>query len=364
MGTAHTPCIVPPMRYARQAFAVAALLHCVPALADGVLLRYAAIMRVVFMGSAEVSGVMLDALLVTSGMEVVGAVTQPDRPCGRHRRDTPCPGRAKAAQHGLAVITPEKINAPDALAQVTAWAPDVIVVVAYGQILGRRLLALPRLGCVNVHLSLLPRHRGAAPVQWAIAAGDTVSGVTVMRMDAGLDSGDILCQVEEPIRPDDTADTLYDRLAPRGAGLLRRTLDDLAAGRAVRTPQDVTRITFAPKLRKEDGAIDWSLPAAVIERRVRAFQPWPACHTLLPVRLRHAGAGWLKVLRVAVDTPPAAAGGALAPGGVCDVGGEGPLVQTGEAALRLLEVQPEGGRRMTGRAFQNGHPLAVGETLG
>jgi methionyl-tRNA formyltransferase len=322
-------------------------------------------MRVVFMGSAEVSCTMLEALLSAPGIEVAGAVTQPDRPCGRHQREMPCPGKARAAQHRLAVITPAKVNTPEALAQMAAWAPDVIVVVAYGQILGRLLLDLPRLGCVNIHLSLLPRHRGAAPVQSAIAAGDAVSGVTAMLMDAGMDSGDILGQVAEPIGPDDTAGALYDRLAPLGARLLLRTLDDLAAGRAVRTPQEASRVTFAPKLHKEDGVIDWALPAAVIERRVRAFQPWPACRTRLPVRLRPAErAGWLKVWRVAVAPTAAVAGVAAAPGRVCDVGGEGPLVQTGDGALRLLDVQPEGSRRMTGRAFQNGHPLAIGETLG
>lgn len=327
-------------------------------------LRYAAAeMRIVFMGSADVSCVMLEALLAAPGIEVVGAVTQPDRPSGRHRREHACPGKAAALARGIPVITPVKVNAPEALATVAAWAPDAIAVVAYGQILGRRLLALPPQGCVNIHLSLLPRHRGAAPVQWTIVAGDAVSGVTAIRMDAGMDSGDVLGQIEEPVRPDDTAATLYDRLAPLGSRLLLRVMADVAAGRAAPVPQDASSVTFAPKLRKEDGVLNWSQPAVALERRVRAFLPWPACHARLPPRLRPAGGtGWLKVLRSAVEPPPAA--GHPPPATVLDAHGDGPLVQTGDGALRLMVVQPEGGRPMPGRAFLNGHALRPGDRLG
>lgn len=327
-------------------------------------LRYAAAeMRIVFMGSADVSCVMLEALLAAPGTAVIGAVTQPDRPSGRQRHEHPCPGKAAALARGIPVITPVKVNAPEALATIAAWAPDAIAVVAYGQILGRRLLAVPRLGCVNIHLSLLPRHRGAAPVQWTIAAGDAVSGVSAILMDPGMDSGDVLGQIEEPVRPDDTSATLHDRLAPLGGRLLLRVLAELEAGRVTRTPQDASRVTFASKLHKEDGALDWSQPAVALERRVRAFLPWPACYTRLPPRLRHAGAtGVLKVLRAAVEAPPAA--GHPPPATVRDVRGEGPLVQTGDGALRLLCVQPEGGRPMPGRAFLNGHALRPGDRLG
>ena len=319
-------------------------------------------MRVVFMGSADVSCVMLEALLRASGICVVGVVTQPDRPAGRNRHLTPCPGKQKAIGYNLPVITPEKVNSEESLAQLAAWAPDVIVVVAYGQFLGKRLLALPPHGCINIHLSLLPRHRGAAPVQWAIASGDAVSGVTAIRMDQGMDSGDILGQVEEQIRTEDTTGMLYERLAALGANLLLKTLVDLAAGRAKRMPQDAAKVTFAPKLKKEDGQIDWSLPAVQIAWRVRGFNPWPACFTTLPVRLRMGDhAGRIKVLRVEVGPPMA---GMPSPGAVLACSGEGPLVQTGEGILRLLQVQMEGGKPLTGKAFLCGHALGSGDVFG
>lgn len=318
-------------------------------------------MRVVFMGSADVSSVMLHRLAGVSGVQVAGVVTQPDRPAGRNRRLTPCPCKQTALEHGLSVITPEKINHEEALATLAAWAPDVVVVVAYGQFLGRRLLALPRLGCVNIHLSLLPRHRGAAPVQWAIASGDTVAGVTAMLMDEGMDSGDILGQMADPIRPEDTAGTLYDRLAGMGADLLVQTLDELQAGRAVRTLQDASQVTLAPKLKKEDGLIDWALPAEQIVRRVRGFNPWPACYTTLPERFRTAEHSRIKILQAEVCS---VAAGASPIGGVITGRGEGPLIQTGEGALRLLRVQVEGGKPMSGQAFLCGHPLLTGDLFG
>ena len=319
-------------------------------------------MRVVFMGSAEVSCGMLDALLRASGVTVSGVVTQPDRPAGRHRHLTPCPGKRKAIGRGLPVITPEKINSEEALAQLATWAPDVIVVVAYGQFLGNRLLALPPHGCINIHLSLLPRHRGAAPVQWAIVSGDTVSGVTAILMDPGMDSGDVLGRVEEQIRPGDTAGMLYDRLAVLGAGLLVKTLEDIASGRTQRTPQDPAKVTFAPKLKKEDGHIDWSLPASQIARRVRGFNPWPSCFTTMPARLCMPGhTGRVKVLRVETCPPVA---GEHAPGAVVACSGEGPLIQAGDGLLRLLTVQIEGGTPLAGKAFLCGHALWPGDVFG
>lgn len=304
---------------------------------------------------------MLDALLRAPGVQVAGVVAQPDRPAGRHRALTPCPGKRLAVERSLPIVTPEKVNAEESIAQLAAWAPDVIVVVAYGQFLGKRLLSLPPHGCVNIHLSLLPRHRGAAPVQWAIASGDTVSGVTAMLMDQGMDSGDILAQAEEPIRPDDTAETLYARLAPLGADLLVRTLADLAAGRAQRTPQDPSRVTFAAKLKKEDGRIDWSLPAEQIARRVRGFNPWPACYTTLPARLRTKDhAERLKVLRAEVG----ASANTLPPGMLIDCNSAGPLIQTGQGGLRLTSVQLEGGKPLTSPAFLCGHALWPDDRFG
>jgi len=319
-------------------------------------------MRVVFMGSADVSCALLEALLAVPSVEVVGAVTQPDRPSGRHRSLTPCPGKALALARGLPVIAPEKVNDAAALAQLAAWTPDAIVVVAYGQFLGGRLLALPRLGCINIHFSLLPRHRGAAPVQWAIAAGDSVTGVTAILMDRGMDSGDILGQVSEPIRSDDTADRLFDRLTVLGGPLLVQTLAKAAAGRLTRTPQDDAQVTLARKLLKEDGRIDWRLPAIEIARRIRGFNPWPGCFSTLPSRL--TGAGHTERFKVLHVEPAAVVGLAPAPGAVVDCRGAGPVVGTGDGALRLTGMQPEGGKPMDGRAFLCGHPLLPGDVLG
>ncbi|MDD5704738.1 MAG: methionyl-tRNA formyltransferase [Kiritimatiellae bacterium] len=319
-------------------------------------------LRVVFMGSADVSCVVLRALLASPEIEVAGVVTQPDRPCGRQRSFQPCACKADAESHGLTIIAPEKINAPDVLAQLTSWAPQAIVVVAYGQFLGERILRLPPLGCLNVHLSLLPRHRGAAPVQRAIAAGDTVTGVTIMLMDKGMDSGAILMQAQETIASDDTAGTLYDRLAPLGAALLLRCLPLWQAGAIAPRVQDPAGVTYAPKLNKQEGLLDWKLPASELALRVRAFNPWPACYTWLPPERGAARVGErLKVLRAAAETAPA---DGAAPGTVADVAGPGPAVATGAGRLRLLQVQREGGRVVDGRAFLCGCPLSVGSRLG
>jgi len=321
-------------------------------------------MRIVFMGSADLSGVMLEALLQTPGMDVAGVITQPDRPSGRSRQPQPCPCKARATARSLPVLSPEKVNHPDVRAQVEAWSPDVAVVVAYGQFLGRRLLTLPRLGCVNIHLSLLPKFRGAAPIQWAVAAGETRTGVTAMLMDEGMDSGDILMQAEEPVLADDTAGTLHDRLALLGARVLCDTLPRWAAGELRRMPQDPAGVTLAPKLHKHDGLIDWSAGAGFLDRRVRAFNPWPACYTWLPRpgAGKNASALRLKVLRVTPLPGHAAHDPACRPGTLGETGhGDGPLVRVGDGAVRLLEVQPEAGKPMSGRALVSGYRLRDGE---
>ncbi len=312
------------------------------------------------MGSADVSCAALEVLLRSPGAVVAGAVTQPDRPSGRRQHCLPCPGKAHAVAWGLPVITPERVNQPEAVAQIAAWAPDVIVVVAYGQLLGRTLLALPRLGCVNLHLSLLPRHRGAAPIQWAIAQGDAESGVTVMQMDAGMDSGDILRQQAEPIQADDTSESLGHRLAILGAALLARTLAELESGHVTRVAQDSAGATYAPKLSKQSGRLDWNLPAADLARRVRAFYPWPAGFAEVPVqRGTRVVATRVKILSAEALAGP---GGEL-PGTVLAAGAGGLLVATGAGALRLVEVQPDGGTRMACPAFLQGHPVAPGARL-
>ena len=323
-------------------------------------------MRIVFMGSAEASATALRAILKSPLLKIVGVVTQPDRPSGRRQRFTPCLCKAYATQRGLPnIISPEKVNAPEVLAQIEQLRPDVIVVVAFGQFLGKRLLAIPPHGCVNGHFSLLPKYRGAAPVQAAIAAGDEVSGVTIMMMAEGMDSGDILLKAIEPICSDDTAVTLMDRLAILGAVTLVKALKQMMAGELKREPQDHALATYAPKMQKNDGLIDWLLSASVIERRIRAYDPWPGAFTFLPSRLSKPGvSGRLKVLQAEILKHPVAHAEGLAPGSVCALSPVGPVVATGDRLLCLTEVQPDGSRHMDGKAFLNGHPMQPGDLFG
>ncbi len=319
-------------------------------------------MRIVFMGSADVSCVVLEALLRGPDFEVVAAVTQPDRPCGRHRRTRPCAGRLAAERLGIEVLSPLKLNRPEVRDRLAQWAPDAIVVVAYGQLLGASILNLPPLGCLNVHLSLLPRHRGAAPVQRAIAAGDRETGVTIMRMDEGMDTGDILMQERVPILAEDTTVSLQERLGRIGAQLLVHCLPEWKRGRIQATPQNHADATLAPKLRKEEGRIDWQRSAVEIERLVRAFVPWPVCYTTMARRRGDALVEErLKVHAARVENRVA---DGQAPGTVVEIAGEGPLVATGRDGIRLLRVQREGGREVRGCEFVNGCPLAVGQRLG
>lgn len=321
--------------------------------------------RVVFMGSASVSCVALAELLKTPWIEVVGCVTQPDRPVGRSLRPAPCPGKAFAEEHGVPVFTPEKVNAPESLAHIWSMAPDVIVVVAYGQILRKALLEMPRYGCVNLHLSLLPRHRGAAPVKWAIAEGDPRTGATVMLMDQGMDTGDILAQSVEDILPRDTAETLTARLATRGAALLAETLRGLVDGTIEPQPQNSLEATYAPKLSKQDGCVTWHSEAARIVRRIKAFQPWPGGYTTLLVT--HGGDS-ARPVRVRVFEAEAVASRANgvrpAPGTVVAASAsDGIVVAAEDGCVRLLEIQAEGGRRMAARDFLSGHRVPVGAIL-
>ncbi len=311
-------------------------------------------MRMVFMGSADLSCRCLEAIVADGRHSVAAVVTQPDRPKGRHLAVSPCAAKAQALRTGIPVLTPERVNDPAAVAALRALAPDLIVVVAYGQILRNPILALPPKGCVNVHVSLLPRYRGAAPVQWAIARGETLTGVTLMYMNARMDAGDVIAQTPVPILCTDTAGTLQARLAEAGARLLVGTLDRIGDGTAPRTPQDEALATLAPKLRKTDGRIDWTRRAAEIRDHVRGFNPWPCCCCLLP------DGAVLRVLAVEVeDAAPDAA-----PGTVVRTDADGPLIATGAGAVRLTDLQPEGGRRMSGAAYVRGHPLVAGTRLG
>ena len=310
--------------------------------------------RIVFMGSAEIACASLDALLGDARVQVVGVVTQPDRCKGRNLKLCHCPAKEHVRGTGIEVYSPQSINTQEALEHLRRWKPDLIVVLAYGQILKSSILEVAKLGCINVHTSLLPAYRGAAPIQWAIANGESSTGVTIMQMDEGMDTGDIILQRMVTIDSDDTAGFLHDRLAVAGAELLREAIHSIIDGRARRTPQNSGLASYAPKLSKRDGLIDWTMAADEIYNRVRGFNPWPCCFT----RINDVRQKTLRVLVAAVEDKEGQ------PGEVLDVKGEGPLVACGHKSLRLLKVQPEGKRVMSGAEYICGHALQVGDFVG
>ncbi len=308
--------------------------------------------RVVFMGTPAFAVPSLRAL--AAHYEVTLVVTQPDRPAGRGRALVPTPVKAAARELGLELYQPDSLRSPEALEVLRQARPDVIVVAAYGEILRQNVLSLPPFGCVNVHASLLPRHRGAGPIAAAILAGDAVTGVTIMLMDAGMDTGPMLAQAEEPIHPDDTTATLTPRLAELGAQLLIETLPRWLAGELTPQPQDSAQATYAPMIRKEDGLIDWTDPAVAIERAVRAFDPWPGAYTFWQGRR----------LRIARAEALPAWCGPQEPGTVVGLGAGAAAVVTGEGALRLVDVQLEGKRCTDCCSFVCGQPGLIGSVLG
>ncbi len=282
---------------------------------------------------------------------MVAVVTQPDRPRGRNLEVAGCPVKRYLGERGTLVLSPESINAPESLERLRSLAPDLMVVVAYGQLLKPALLSIPRMGCINVHGSLLPKYRGAAPIQWAVANGERVTGVTTMFINERMDAGDIILKREVPVGPEDSGGALQDVMARVGAELLGTTVALLRAGKAPRVPQEEAAATYAPKLGKADARMDWSLPAATLHNRVRAFNPWPGCCCEVPgepgVRI--------KVLKTRVEAVRGR------PGTVMEAGGDGVLIQAGdEYGLRLIEVQPEGKKVMSGAAFVRGRHLEVG----
>jgi methionyl-tRNA formyltransferase len=311
-------------------------------------------MRVIFMGSGDIGLPSLRALLARVGCEVVAVVTQPDRPAGRGRKLRAAEVKVVAAAAGIPVLQPEKLRAPAAVEDLRQLDPDVIVVMAYGQILSRAVLDLPRVACLNLHASLLPRHRGAAPIQAAIVSGEHATGITVMYMAEGLDTGDILLSHSLPIFDSDTGGSLHDRLAELAPAALEEALDRLAAGTAPRFPQEEPLATYAGRLQREDGRIDWSQSASVVERHIRAMNPWPAAFTTVP--LVGGDAARLKIFSAAVEEATVSA----SPGEVIAAGTSGLLVTAGDRVLRLLEVQGEGTRRMPANDWQRGHAVAIG----
>ena len=306
------------------------------------MLVHAAPLRIIFMGTAELSCASLRALIESPNCQVVAAVTQPDRPKGRDLKLQPSPVKPLALQAQLPVLQPERARDEAFLGALRDLRPDLIAVAAYGQILPQSLLDLPPFGCLNVHTSLLPRYRGAAPIQWAILNGDDETGVTIMKMDAGLDTGSILSQAKTPIHPEDNSETLYGRLAGLGAELLVQTIPEYVAGRIPCQAQPAAGVSYASKIKKQDGRIDWTQPARAIWNRVRGLVPWPGAFSYLPGQPQpHL----LKIWQAEVVERSGLAGEIL------QADKTGIVVGCGCDALRILVLQREGGRRLTAQEF-------------
>ncbi len=316
-------------------------------------------MRIVFLGTGEIGFPALRALAGSPAHEVVGVVTQPDKPVGRRQIVRPVPMKRLAEELGISpVLQPPRIKAPEAVKAVASLEPEVIVVMAYGQILSKPLLEVPRVAILNLHASILPRHRGAAPIQAAIRNGDAETGITVLHVSVGLDSGDLVLTRPLEIREGETGQSLHDRLADLGPEAILNALETLGNGTAARIPQDEEIATYAPKLTREDGRIDWSNSAREIERMIRAYHPWPGTTTTFADR--HGAVRRMKVFPP-VEVGPGAGG---TPGQVIEAGSEGILVQAGDGSLLLHELQAEGRRRMAAEAFLRGTSLESGTRLG
>lgn len=308
-------------------------------------------MRTVFLGTPDFAVPSLEAL-VSAGHEIVAVYTQPDRPKGRGNPVSESPVKVAARELGIPLYQPERIRRPESVEQLLAFAPDLTVVVGYGQIIPQSIIDIPRFGILNVHASLLPKYRGAAPIQWAIANGEVETGVTIMQIDVGLDTGDMLLKSTLHIGPDETAPELSARLAPLGAKLLIETIAQIESGAANAQKQNNEDATLAPILKKEDGRIEWSRPAQQIYNRLRGFTPWPGAYTSF--RGQPLLVAWGKPVE-AQALPPATV---LARNRRMFVGcGE-------ETIFELLEVQPAGKKKMPAESFLNGYKVETGESLG
>jgi methionyl-tRNA formyltransferase len=328
-------------------------------------------LRIIFLGTAELSCASLQALAGDAKFQITAVVTQPDRPQGRELKLQPSPVKSLALRLGLPVLQPERARDGKFITELRALRPDLIVTVAYGQILPPAILDLPRHGCLNVHTSLLPKYRGAAPIQWAIANGDTETGVTLMKMDAGLDTGPVVSQRRTAIQPEDDSAALHGRLAQLGAELLVQTIPDYVAGKIQPVPQPAAGASHAAKIKKEDGRIDWNQPAQTVWNRLRAFTPWPGAFTFLRSAEHQLGVN-LTALKSAESVLGAPKPHLLKiwkaevvecsgrPGEILSADKTGIAVGCGQNALRILELQREGGRRLTAAEFLAGHALKVG----
>jgi methionyl-tRNA formyltransferase len=307
--------------------------------------------RVVFFGTPEFAVPSLQALLEGPD-EVVGVVCQPDRPAGRGQRLHAPPVKELARAQGIPIVQPEKLRDVGFAETMRAWSPDIAVVAAYGRILPKEILAVPRLGCINVHASLLPKYRGAAPIQWAILRGEECTGVTIMQMNERMDEGDILLQVKTPIGSEETYGELQQRLSSIGARALMEALSKLHEGTLVPVPQDHVAASLAPMIKKEQGEIRWHLSAEEISRQIRAFNPWPSAYTWLEEKLLKVHAALPRR-----SSAPAPAGTVIATGETIDVA-------TGDGVLAVTELQMEGRKRLSAREFSRGRLIASGMRLG
>jgi len=305
-------------------------------------------MKIVFMGTPSPAAYCLQAL-IEAQEQIVTVVTQPDRPKGRHLHPASSPVKELAQKYKISVLTPEKVKDPIFIDKIKSLTPDLIVVVAYGKILPPELLPLPKFGAINVHASLLPKYRGAAPIQWALLKGETETGVTVMQIAETLDTGDIILQAKVAVDPKDTAETLLDKVFSQGAQTLLKAIDQIKNGTAKRIPQKEAEATYAPLISKESGEIDWKKSTTEINNRVRALVPWPVAHTFYKGQM-------LKIWKA----EPVSVPGKYKPGEIIGAGEE--LIVAGEpGGLNLAEVQLQGGRKMSAAEFTRGHPLAAGD---
>ncbi len=313
-------------------------------------------MRVIFMGTPDFSVGTLEAL-ISAGHEVCLAVTQPDKPKGRGKEMQFPPVKEAALRHGIPVYQPRRIREPECVEELRKYNADVMVVIAFGQILPKEILEMTPYGCINVHASLLPKYRGAAPIQWSIIDGESVTGVTTMQMDEGLDTGDMILKTEIPIDEDETGESLHDKLAQAGAELCVETLKALEDHTAVFEKQGESPTAYAKMLTKEMGNIDWSSSAVQVERLVRGLNSWPSAYT-------HWNGKVMKIWKAKAQNARSDSGSAVRPGTVTEVGKDHFTVSTGDGVLRVYEVQIPGKKRMETGAFLRGYAMEPGTVLG
>ncbi|MDF2944384.1 MAG: fmt [Herbinix sp.] len=316
-------------------------------------------MKILFMGTPEYAARSLEKI-IQSGHEVIGVVTQPDKQKGRGQAMNFSPVKELALKHGLTLYQPVKVREADFLAIAQELAPEAIIVAAFGQILPKALLDIPPFGCINVHASLLPKYRGAAPIQYSILEGEEETGITIMYMNVGIDTGDIILQAKTPIAPEETGGSLYDKLAVIGADLLIEALKKIEDGTAVRVPQDDTKATYVKTLNKDMGILDFTQPAIKLERLIRGLNPWPSAYTFLEGKT-------LKIWQAAVENADPSKMSGLAstmPGEVIEIRKDSIVVLTGDGLLVVKELQLEGKKRMAVDAFLRGYSVVVGTKLG